>query len=101
MSDRYLEFTQSSFGKSLSSLLGLPQPPRLRRADSAWGERPLDGRFVLLGASSGAQLAAPMLAAINGAGAGLRIVPEHPGLGALKAAAIAQKVTLIGNPGKE
>ena len=27
MSDRYLEFTQSSFGRTLSGLLGLPQPP--------------------------------------------------------------------------
>jgi 3-oxoacyl-[acyl-carrier protein] reductase len=101
VSDRYLEFTHSSFGRTLSSLLGLPQPPRLQRADAAWAPRPLDGRFVLAGATGKSQLAPHLLGALDAAGAGIRILPEHPGLAVLKSAAAALKVTLAGNPGKD
>lgn len=98
MSDRYLEFTQSPFGKSLSAMLGLPQPPRLRRASEAWAVRPLDGKHAIVGASSRAELSEPLLAALDAMGAGLRIVPEHGGLAALKAAAARLKLNLAGNP---
>ena len=36
MSDRYLDFTQSAFGKSLSGLLGLPTPPRRSVVFALW-----------------------------------------------------------------
>jgi 3-oxoacyl-[acyl-carrier protein] reductase len=98
MSDRLMEFAQSPFGKSFASLLGLPTPPRLQRARSAWAERPLDGRFAVLGAASGAVLAKPIAEALAAAGAGLRLVPEHAGLRVVKDAAASLGLTLAGNP---
>ncbi len=98
MNDRYLEFTHSAFGKSFASLLGLPTPPRLRRADAPWAERPLEGAFVLVGGDSGATLTEPLLDALVGTGAGLRIVPDHAGLGPIKSVAAKIKLTLAGNP---
>lgn len=101
MSDRYLEFTQSSFGKSLSSLLGLPQPPRLKRASEAWAQRPLEGRHALVGASTGAEFTQSLLASLSQAGASLRVLPEHSGLGVVKQAAQHLKLSLMGNPAKD
>lgn len=98
MSDRYLDFTQSSFGKTLSGLLGLPQPPRLRRATAAWAERPLEGQGVLLAAAVGSEWGPMMVAALDRAGATLRIDPQHPGLAAIKPAAQAARVTLQSEP---
>ncbi|WP_020648860.1 3-oxoacyl-ACP reductase [Solimonas variicoloris] len=98
MNDRYLEFTHSSFGKSLAAMIGLPTPPRLKRADGPWESQPLDGKPVLVGSSRGATLVGPLLSALSGAGATLRIVPEHSGLAPLKEAAAAQRVTVHGNP---
>jgi len=98
MSDRYLDFTHSSFGKTLASMIGLPTPPRLKRASAPWSAQPLDGKYVLVGTSSGATLATPILRSLSGAGAALRLVPEHAGLPALKAAAAELKLALHGNP---
>ena len=101
MNDRYLEFTHSSFGKSLAGMIGLPTPPRLQRAEGPWAEQPLAGRFVLVGGSSNAQFSAPLVEALHRAGAALRILPEHPGLAPIKQAAATLKVTLEGNPPKD
>jgi 3-oxoacyl-[acyl-carrier protein] reductase len=98
MSDRYLEFTHSAVGKSLSSMLGLPQPPLLKRAQAAWAEKPLAGQAVLAASSSGGVLAPALLEAVAEAGAQLRIVPEHAGLAVLKAAAQQLQIGLEGNP---
>lgn len=101
MSDRYLEFTHSSFGKTLAGLLGLPTPPRLRRADSAWAEQPLAGQHVLLGAAAGGVLAPALVEALHQAGAALRVLPDHAGLGVVKDAAAQLKVSVSGNPAKD
>lgn len=101
MSDRYLEFTNSAFGKSLSGLLGLPSPPRLKRADAAYGTRPFDGQAVMLGGTSAGDLAAPLLAALAEAGATVQIVPSHPGLARFKAAGAAGGVSLKTEPNPE
>jgi 3-oxoacyl-[acyl-carrier protein] reductase len=98
MSDRYLDFTSSSFGKAFAGMLGLPTPPRLRRADAAWTQRPLEGRPALLGTASGSSLSAALVAELHAMGASLRIVPEHPGLELIKTAAQAADVALSGNP---
>ena len=100
MSDRYLEFTQSSFGKTLSGLMGLPQPPRLKRAKAAWAEQPLEGRQALIGAAPDGELVKPALKALAAMGAGLRIQPDHAGLTAIKPAAQALKLNLSGEPAK-
>jgi 3-oxoacyl-[acyl-carrier protein] reductase len=98
MSDRFMDFTQSSFGKSFAAMLGLPTPPRLIRAKAPWAERPLEGRYALVGASTGAQLAKSIVEALHEEGAALRIVPEHAGLAAVKEAAATLKIALAGNP---
>ncbi|MEW6166712.1 MAG: 3-oxoacyl-ACP reductase [Pseudomonadota bacterium] len=101
MNDRYLEFTQSPLGKALASTLGLPMPPRLRRADGPWSERPLEGSFAIVGGDSRAVLAKPLLKVLSDAGAGVRIVPDHAGLAPLKAAATELQLALAGNPGAD
>ena len=100
MSDRYLELSHTPFGKALSSLLGLPQPPRLKRASGPWAAQPLIGVHALVGATTGAQFVIPTLKALSEAGASLRIQPEHVGLPLIKAAAQKLGLTLIGNPAK-
>ena len=101
MSDRYLELSHSTFGKALVSLLGLPTPPKLVRASGPWGEQPLAGRFALVGASSNGILAPEMLKVLAQLGLSRRIVPNHPGLAAIKPAAHAQSISLEGNPAKD
>ena len=98
MSDRYLDFTHSSFGKSFAGLLGLPTPPRLKRAREAWAAAPLSDRPVLFGAASESTLCEPLLRELAGAGAIVRVVPELPGLAAIKPAAVAASVSLAGHP---
>ncbi len=98
MSDRYLDFTHSSFGKSFAGLLGLPTPPRLKRAREAWAAAPLSDRPVLFGAASESTLCEPLLRELAGAGATVRVVPELPGLAAIKPAAVAAGVSLAGHP---
>lgn len=98
MSDRYLEFTQGSFGKTLSALLGLPQPPRLQRAKEGFAQSPLQGQAVLVGATSGAAYATPILAALKACGASLQVRTDHAGMDDLKAAATAGKLPLVNAP---
>lgn len=98
MNDRYLDFTHSAFGKTFASLLGLPTPPRLRRAEGPWAARPLEDQPVLVGASQGALFADALLVSLAHAGAQLRIVPTHAGLSPLKQAAAARSIPLAGNP---
>ena len=98
MSDRYFDFTHSSFGKTLAGMIGLPTPPRLKRASAPWAVQPLEGQYVLTGSTTGATLIAPILRALSGAGATLRIIPEHSGLPPLKAAAAALQLSVHGNP---
>ena len=101
MSDRFLEFTQTAFGKQLSGLLGLPQPPRLRRAAGGYSEQPLEGRGVLVGTAPGSTLAAPLVAGLAGAGADLVIAPDHAGIAPLKEAAHSAGIALKGEPAGE
>lgn len=98
MSDRYLNFTHSSFGKSFAGLLGLPTPPRLKRAKEAWAPAPLAERFVLIGAASGSTLAEALVRELGTMGAALRVVPELPGLATIKAAAATARLPVAGNP---
>lgn len=98
MSDRYLQFIQTPFGKSLSGLLGLPQPPRLRRAVEAWQAMPLFDQPWLAAASQGALYTEAMLRSLAGMGARLRIDPANPGLPLLKTAAQALDLRLAGEP---
>lgn len=98
MSDRYLDFVNSPLGKSLSGMLGLPSPPRLRRAEAGYAARPLEGRAILLGGLGRGQLATILVRELTAAGAGLQIAPEHPGLPPIKQAAAAAGVALRSEP---
>jgi 3-oxoacyl-[acyl-carrier protein] reductase len=98
MNDRYLGLSHSPVGKSMLEMLGLPTPPRLLRAEGPWLDRPFEGRAVLVGATSSAQVCQPLLAALGEAGAQLRVITEHPGLQSLKQAAGTLKLNLAGNP---
>lgn len=101
MSDRYLDFTHSAFGKSLSGLLGLPMPPRLKRAAGAYAARPLDGQGVMLGSSARGELSAALLVALNEAGAAVQIAASLVGLAPIKAASAATGVALKTEPNPE
>lgn len=101
MSDRFLEFSQTAFGKQLSGLLGLPSPPRLRRATGAYADQPLSGRTVMVGTAPTAAMAGPMLGALGGTGAELFVAPDHTGLAPLKAAAHTLGLVLKGEPSGE
>lgn len=101
MSDRFLEFTQTAFGKQLSGLLGLPSPPRLRRAAGAYADQPLAGRHVLVGGAPEASMMSPLLAALASTGGELFIAPDHGGLAPVKAAATERGLTLKGEPAGE
>ena len=101
MSDRYLEFANSPLGKSISTSLGLPAAPRLRRAKAGYAAQPLADSAVLLGGTSAGELSAPLLAALHQAGAVVQIVPTHPGLPPIKQAAAAAGIALKSEPGAE
>lgn len=98
MSDRYLELSQTPWGKTLVSLLGLPCPPRLQRGSGPWAERPLEGRGVTLGASQNSQFTRTLLQVLSEAGAQIRIRAELPGLGGIKSSAADLNVPLSGVP---
>lgn len=101
MTDRYFEFTHSPIGKSISNLLGLPQPPKLERASEAWAVTPLDGQGVLLAATPNAKAVAALIKALTNMGGTIRIAPEHIGLPEIKAAAQKAKVAVVSEPGRD
>lgn len=101
MSDRYLEFTHSAFGRQLASMMGLPSPPHLRRAVGGYSEQPLESRATLIGGAPNAQWGEAVLAALSGMGADLYVAPEHNGLAPIKFAATKLGVTLKGEPSGE
>ncbi|HUS24356.1 MAG TPA: 3-oxoacyl-ACP reductase [Candidatus Binatia bacterium] len=98
MTDTYLELSHSAWGNAFVSLLGLPKPPRLKRGEGAWSERPLDGQAGVYGAAEGGQLSPALLRALHDAGASLRVRPELTGFEAVKRAAAELNVTLTGMP---
>ncbi|MCI0749594.1 MAG: 3-oxoacyl-ACP reductase [Nevskiales bacterium] len=86
MSNRYLQMSQTLWGKSFISLLGLPQPPRLKRGEGPWVRQPLEGQTVILGGSTGARFVNPLLEALDQAGAHLQVRSEPPRVQASTAA---------------
>ncbi|TAJ50821.1 MAG: 3-oxoacyl-ACP reductase [Nevskiaceae bacterium] len=94
MQDRYLDFINSPFGKSVASSLGLPMPVRLKRATEGYAARPLAGVTALLAADAEATATGHVLTALVELGATVQIAPAHPGLTPLKAAAQKAGVAL-------
>ncbi len=101
MSDRYLEFTHSAFGRALADTFGLPKPPRLQRAKSGYLPQPLSEQNVLFGLSRGGELAPALLAALHEAGATVRVVADHPTLADIRAAAGAAGIAVKTEGGPE
>ncbi len=98
MNDRYLDLSQSGWGKTLMTALGLPTPPRLQRGEGPWAEKPLEQIAATVGVSSRSQYADPILRALHPMGATLRVLPQHPGLAIIKAASQSLQLLLSGNP---
>lgn len=94
MLDRYLEFTNSSFGKQVAASLGLPTPPRLARAEVGYAALPLEGQAALFAADGAATATAATLKALQHLGARVQIAPGHRGFSAVKVAAQASGVEL-------
>ncbi len=65
MADKYQQFTTTPLGKFVTSKLGLPEPPVLRRYRP--GQPPLDGP-ALLGAAPGGRLEKTLTAQLGAAG---------------------------------
>ena len=100
MLDRYLEFTNSAFGKQVAASLGLPSPPRLLRATAGYEAAPLAGKTALFAADSAATATAATLAALKQLGAAVQVVPSHAGFASVKTGAQASGVELR-NEGSE
>jgi len=98
MTDSYLELTQTGWGSALVSMLGLPKPPRLRRAGGAWSAKPLEGYATLVGAGEKSLFIQPLVQALHEAGAALQVRPELPGFLGVKTAAAEMQVPLAGLP---
>lgn len=98
MSDRYIEFIRSPLGQRLSSALGLPAPPPLRRQRGALVPQPLVERGALLAGAPSARLSAPIVKVLREMGAKLTIVPQHGGFAPIKQAAHALGVALHNEP---
>jgi 3-oxoacyl-[acyl-carrier protein] reductase len=94
MSDRLLEFTHSPLGKQIAGLIGMPSPPRLRRAQDGYQAQPLADRAVILAGGAEAQLSSALLSALADMGAEIVVSPELPGLAPIKAAANASRIAL-------
>ncbi|MDB5987301.1 MAG: 3-oxoacyl-ACP reductase [Nevskia sp.] len=101
MTDRYLEFTHSPFGRALADTFGLPKPPRLLRAKSGYLAQPLTEQNVLFGLARAGELATAVLPALAAAGAIVRVVADHPTLADIKQAAAAEGVSLKTEAGLE
>ncbi|MDB5969491.1 MAG: 3-oxoacyl-ACP reductase [Hydrocarboniphaga sp.] len=94
MSDRLLDFTQTPMGKQIAGLLGVPTPPKLRRAKSGYAAQPLEGRSVVLGSATDGELSPALASALHEMGATILVSTELPGLAPVKKAAAAAKVPL-------
>lgn len=101
MTDRYLEFTHSTLGRALADTFGLPKPPILQRAQTAYLAQPLSEQNVLFGTTQGGELPQSVLAALAAAGATIRVVADHPALAEIKSAAAAVNAPLKTEAGLE
>jgi 3-oxoacyl-[acyl-carrier protein] reductase len=94
MSDRLLDFTQSPLGKQIAGLIGMPTPPRLRRAKAGYEALPLTDRAVVLAGARNAELSAALVQALDRMGASIFVSADLPGLPPIKAAAAEARVAL-------
>lgn len=94
MADKILEFMNTSQGKTIGSVLGLPVPPKLKRADAAYSENALAGAGVLVGALSPGKTSEALLKAILNMGGQVKVSADLSGVQAVKASANKAKVSV-------
>lgn len=99
--DGALAMSTGRFGRVLTGLLGLPEPPRLVRAETPYAAQPLLGRAVLVGGGGDLRWAAEIVPALAGAGAQIQVAAGQPGVSTIKRAAAAAGVALKTEPNEE
>lgn len=92
MADKILEFVHSSNGKAIANALGLPVPPKLKRAVSNYAGESLAGSSVLVGAATGGKAAEALVKGLSAMGATLKVSGDLTGLEGVKEAAAKAKV---------
>ena len=94
MADKILDFVHSQTGKQLVGALGLPVPPKLKRASAGFESQPLNGKSVLVGAFSDSPVITNVVKALSAMGAQLNVTSTLVGLNSVKAAAAKQSISL-------
>ncbi|MDH4394382.1 MAG: 3-oxoacyl-ACP reductase [Limnobacter sp.] len=92
MADKILEFVHSSNGKAIASALGLPVPPKLKRAEASYPAKSLDGKNVLVGAAGQGKTSEALVKALDAMGASLKVSSDLAGLEGIKESAAKAKV---------
>ena len=94
MADKILEFVHSQTGKQLVGALGLPVPPKLKRASAGIETKPLAGKAVLVGSFADGAVVNHLVKALVNMGATLSVNSNLVGLEPVKAAAAKANVAL-------
>lgn len=92
MADKILEFVHTSTGKQIASALGLPVPPKLKRAKAGYAEKALGGVNALAGASAFGPVTQALVKALDAMGASIKVSADLAGLDGIKQAAAKAKV---------
>lgn len=94
MADKILEFMNTSQGKAIGSALGLPVPPKLKRAEAAYAENALSGAGVLVGAVSAGKASEAIVKAVSNMGGQVKVSADLSGVEGVKTSAAKAKVSV-------
>lgn len=92
MADKILEFVHTSTGKQIAAALGLPVPPKLKRAKAGYAEKALANANALVGASAFGPVATAVVKGLDAMGASIKVSADLAGLDGVKQAAAKAKV---------
>jgi len=73
MPDRLLQLGANGAARAMARTVGLSLPPGLERADGPWGERPLEGREVVVSCGPGSGLTEALAGCLARSGADVRV----------------------------
>lgn len=94
MGDKLLEFVQSSQGKAIATTLGLPVPPKLKRAEGEYEENALKGAGVVVGAAATGKVSDALVKALDSMGGQVRVSADLAGVEGIKTSAAKAKVNV-------
>ncbi|MDX1670139.1 MAG: 3-oxoacyl-ACP reductase, partial [Limnobacter sp.] len=94
MADKILEFMNTSQGKAIGSALGLPVPPKLKRAEGPHAEKFLEGAGVLVGAVAAGKASEAIIKAVSNMGGDVKVSADLSGVEGVKTSAAKAKVTV-------